>query len=240
MKGGAKWLFEPFSGIPGVIRGGPPLFLTKKTDNSGNETTITRQSNGRIQRINGSDGRSVNFTYGSNGFVSRMQDHTGRIQDYEYTSTAGIGGAANARVSKITDQQNRVMQYTYQGMPKYINTTSGNSQTACATDIVDNGYQGIASVKYPDSDTPTVNTYGTDRVVKQNTSTGQEWTFSYRRAGACVAKVLAQPEISGANTKTWDFTCRAGQPLASRTCASGQCTEALTGTCPDKIGRAHV
>ena len=39
---GAKWQFEPFPGITGVIRGGPPLFLTKVTDPNGNATSITR------------------------------------------------------------------------------------------------------------------------------------------------------------------------------------------------------
>ena len=96
-KGGAKWLFEPFSAITGVIRGGPPLFLTKMTDNSGNETVIGRQSNGRIQTINAGQGRGMSFSYGTNGFVSRMTDHTGRRHDYEYTS--GTGETTGVRLS---------------------------------------------------------------------------------------------------------------------------------------------
>lgn len=227
-KGGRKWLFEPFSAITGVIRGGPPLFLTKITDNSGNETLIGRQSNGRVQTIIGAQGRGMNFTYGGNGFVSRMTDHTGRRQDYEYIDTAGA-----PRVNKVTDAESRVTEYTYQPIPQYVNTTAGVSETACQAEQSPNGYQAIASIKYPDSDTPTINTYGTDRVLRQTTSTGETWKMSYRRSGACVAKVFAQPVVSGASTRTWDYTCRAGQPLSSRTCSGGQCTESVVGTCPD-------
>ena len=105
--------------------------------------------------------------------------------------------------------------------------------TACESEIANNNYQGISTIKYPESDTPTTNTYGTDRIVKQTTSTGETWKLSYRRLGACVAKVLPQPIIDSTATRTWDFTCRAGQPLVSRTCTGGQCTEVVTGTCPE-------
>ena len=95
------------------------------------------------------------------------------------------------------------------------------------------GYEAITSIKYPTSDTPTVNTYGTDRVIRQVTSTGEEWKFSYRRTGACVAKVLDAPTTVLNSLQTYSFTCKAGQPLTSRTCANGQCTESAVGVCPD-------
>lgn len=236
LKGGGKWLFEQFPGITGLLRGGPPLFLTKMTDNSGNETVITRQSNGRIQSIAGADGRAITLSYGSNGFVSRMTDHTGRRQDFEYTAD-NINGQRYDRINKITDQQNRVTQYTYQGIPQYVNNLANGSQIACPDEQRPDRYQAIASVKYPDSDTPTVNTYSTDRIVRQTTSTGETWKMAYKRSGACVAKVLPTPVVNGASTQTWDYTCRAGQPLASRICAGGTCTQsgtqALAGICPD-------
>ena len=94
-------------------------------------------------------------------------------------------------------------------------------------------YEGITSIKYPTSDTPTVNTYGTDRVIRQVTSTGEEWKFSYKRAGACVAKVLDAPTAILNSVQTYSFTCKAGQPLTSRTCANGQCTDSVVGVCPD-------
>lgn len=84
---------------------------------------------------------------------------------------------------------------------------------------------------------PTVNTYSTDRIVKQTTSTGETWKMAYKRSGACVAKVLPAPVINGGATQTWEYTCRAGQPLSSRICAGGTCTqsgtESLAGTCPE-------
>ena len=90
-----------------------------------------------------------------------------------------------------------------------------------------------ASIKYPGSDTPTVNTYSTDRIVKQVTSTGETWKMAYKRTGACVAKVLPAPVINGGSTQTWDYTCRAGQSLSSRVCAGGTCTQSEVGTCPE-------
>lgn len=232
LKDGTRWYFEPFAGIPGVIRGGPPQFLTKIIDTSGNTTTISRQSNGRILSINGLASRGLSMSYGSNGFVSRITDHTGRRVDYEYTS--------EGRVSKVTDAANRATQYTYQSVPLYTNTDSGSAQIACSADLVPPSMRLLSSILYPDSGTPTVNTYGTDRVVKQVTSTGETWKFAYRRTGACVVKVLGgegglEP-VGGGSGRVWDYTCRAGQSLSTRILApSGGNTIAipLAGTCPD-------
>jgi RHS repeat-associated protein len=224
LRGGRSWQFEPFAGIPGVIRGGPPLFLTKVTDASGNVSTIQRQSNGRISSIAGSDSRGVTLTYGSNGFVSRVSDHTGRREDYEYTP-------AN-RVNKVIDALNRVTEYTYQTVPTYANTYGSTNVLACETDLPQD-WQGLASIKYPESEVPTVNTYATDRIVKQTTSTGQEWKFSYRRTGACVVKLHDTPRTVAHGTETFAFTCRAGQSLANRICPNGQCTEPAVGVCPE-------
>jgi RHS repeat-associated protein len=223
LKGGTRWFFQPFAGIAGVIRGGPPMFLTKVTDNNGNVTTITRQGNGRIQSIAGLDGRAVTMSYGANGFVSRVSDHTGRREDYEYSGTS--------RVSKVTDALSRVTEYAYFSIPRYTNGYAAPI-TACERDIQP-AYEAIASIKYPDSDQPTVNTYGTDRILKQVTSAGEELKFSYRRAGACLAKVYDTPRTSNGVNETFAFTCKAGQTLASRVCANGQCTEQVTGICPD-------
>ena len=237
LKGGTKWQFEPFAGIPGVIRGGPPLFLTKVTDGNGNVTNVARQSNGRVQSVAGVEGRGMSMTYGSNGFVSRITDHTGRRQDYEYES--GL-----ARVNKITDAANRVTQYTYQSVKVYANSwtngQSAHSVSACEGELPLD-HRSIASIKYPESDNPTVNTISTDRILKQLTSTGQEWKFSYRRSGACVVKVLDPPEsISGqgaASYREYAYTCRAGQTLSSRTCTTQngatQCTDNVIGVCPE-------
>ncbi|MCZ8251720.1 MAG: Ig-like domain-containing protein [Hylemonella sp.] len=232
LKDGTRWYFEPFAGIPGVIRGGPPQFLTKVIDTSGNTTLINRQSNGRILSVSGLANRGLSMSYGSNGFVSRITDHTGRRVDFEYTS--------EGRVSKVTDAANRVTQYTYQSVPLYINTDSGSAQIACSADLVPPSMRLLSSILYPDSDTPTVNTYGTDRVVKQVTSRGETWKFAYRRTGACVVKVLGgegglEP-VGGGSGRVWDYTCRAGQSLSTRTLApSGGNTIAipLAGTCPD-------
>lgn len=232
LKGGTRWQFEPFAGIPGVIRGGPPQFVTRIIDANGNTTVIARQNNGRIQTVTGSDSRGISLSYGSNGFASRITDHTGRKQDYEYTT--------EGRVSKITDAKGRVTQYSYQPVPIYINTDTATAAIACNGELMPESMLVISSILYPDSSTPTVNTYGTDRIVKQTTSTGETWKFAYRRTGACVVKVLGgdgglEP-VGGGSGRVWDYSCRAGQSLANRTWAprSGSTPVLNTsGTCPD-------
>lgn len=244
LKGGTRWQFEGFAGIPGVIRGGPPMFLTKVTDANGNVTNIARQGNGRIQTVAGVDNRGVSLSYGANGFVSRVTDHTGRRQDYEYTGSN--------RVSKVTDALNRVTEYSYQSVPRFTNSYFGCAQynaqgvciqptshsvTACETEIPD-AHQGITSIKYPTSDAPTINTYGTDRITRQVTSTGEEWKFNYRRPGACVVKVYDTPRVGPNSNETFGFTCKAGQTLTSRSCTAStggatQCTDSVVGVCPE-------
>lgn len=217
-KDGTTWHFEPFAGIGGLIRGGPPLFLTRITDPSGNSTTLSRQSNGRLQSVSGVGGRSINLSYGANGFANQITDHTGRTQNIEYTATA------NPRINALVDPAGRRTEYGYQGAPVYRN---GGGPAACEAELPAGEPQYINRIQYPGSSTPTLNTIATDRVVKQSTSTGETWKFAYKRVGACVVKV--QDEVA----KSWAFSCRAGQTLSSRSCASGACTEVLAGTCPE-------
>ncbi|MFD0668894.1 RHS repeat-associated core domain-containing protein [Ramlibacter sp. MAHUQ-53] len=224
---GTRWQFEPFPGISGLIRGGPPLFLTKQTDANGNITQVARQNNGRIQSITAPEKRGITFTYGSNGFVREMADHTGRRQRFDYT--------ASHRIQRVTDALGRETVFSYWQPPVYRNTYAGCSAvdasgnctrwfsqtiTACEGELPQ-GFEGIASIRYPTSSTPTVNTYGTDRIVRQVTSQGQDWRFSYRRVGACVARIIEPPRSSGGTTESFLSTCRAGQPLPGG------------GTCPE-------
>ncbi|RYF28568.1 MAG: RHS repeat protein, partial [Comamonadaceae bacterium] len=193
--------------------------------------------NGRVQQVRGSEGRRIDLTYGVNGFVSKLVDHTGRTQSYEYTTSVqsavpAVVSTMPPRVSKITDAAGRDTEYVYTSVPRYTNIFGGTAITACESDLPQD-HINIASIKYPESDTPTQNTYGTDRILKQTTATGETWGFSYRRIGACVVKVNPTPSAEFA----YLYTCRAGQSLSTRTCASsggaGTCTEQVIGTCPD-------
>lgn len=235
-KGGTRWRFEgTVADLPDVrpVRGGSPLFLTQVTDPNGNQTNITRRSDGRVQGVAGLQGRALSMAYNPQGQISRITDHTGRTQDYEY-------GAA-LRVSKITDAQGRATEYSYQQLRQHFNTygvASGLLKvTACEAELPGDHW-GITSIKYPESETPTVNTYGSDRILKQTTSTGEQWKFSYKRSGACVAKIIDPPVQEPHRYLGFDYTCRAGQPLSRRVCTSdgttSQCTETLSGTCPEE------
>lgn len=231
---GSTLRMEPFTDV--LTRGGITAFVTRMTDRNGNQTTITRNAKGRIQRIDGSQGRQLNFTQGANGFVSQVQDHTGRTQNFEYN--------AEDRLTRITDAAGRSTAYTYHEPVHYNNTPADKTATACYQDtelsIVEPTesslfglrkyphQRNLASITYPNSSTPTVNTHNTDRVVKQTTSTGETWQFSYRRVGACVVKVADEAQ------KTWAYSCRAGQSLSQRVLPSGATsTDLLTGTCPE-------
>jgi RHS repeat-associated protein len=239
LKGGTKWLFEPFAGIPGVIRGGAPMFLTRITDGNGNATTISRQSNGRIQSIGGADGRGMSFSYGTNGYVSRMEDHTGRRMDYEYQELqhADMYGSRSVneikkqqRIKKITDAAGRATEYTYRHNRQLINDqpVSPLIDTACDADrTID--YWALESIKYPTSDTPTSNTYGAERIISQVTSKGETWKFAYKRVGACVAKTTGPGASSSNRQYEFEYTCTAGQQLTPGESAYG----VRPATCPE-------
>src|SRR6185503_18992956 len=103
-KDGLIWRFKPFAGITGVIRGGPPTFVTEMVDQAGATLSISRQSNGRINSV-GTPSRNVVMTYGTNGFVSQMTDSANRTVKFTYTPTN--------RLATVTDPDNRVTTFTY-------------------------------------------------------------------------------------------------------------------------------
>ena len=237
--GGAQWEFDSFPGIAGLLRGGPPLFVTKMIDNNGIETAITRQSNGRVSAVSAPGGRSFTFGYGASNFVESVTDHSGRSQTFAYD--------AASRITRMTDELQREKVWTYQAAPRFDNTytscsgvapnitCTSRTVTACEaeTDVLES-WRGLASIKYPESTQPTVNTYSTDRIVSQITSKNEAWKFAYRRAGACVVKAYPQAVTTLNSRETWQYTCRSGQPITTRSCSSsGQCQTIETGTCPD-------
>jgi RHS repeat-associated protein len=189
-KDGSKWRFKPFSGITGVIRGGPPTFVTEMTDPSGNVLSITRQSNGRITAV-GNQYRSVSFGYGSNGFVNQVTDPTGRVMRYTYND-------AN-RLASVTDADSKVTSYTYRSQTLYpfVNgVPSGAESTINLTTCRDEaarplGLQ-IATITYPGYSQPTVNDYGSSgRVLSQTAKDGLSLEFQYKVVGACVANIAS-------------------------------------------------
>lgn len=228
--GGQIWRFEPFTDISRLV--GVPAYLVEMRDRSGNKVNIERNTKGHITRVRDNADRGFTLSYGTNGFASQMQDHTGRVQSFDYDS--------DDRIARTTDPAGRVHEYGYVDLPLYNNAADKNPQaTACFNDTIlarprvnlgGREYplsKGLASQLYPDSDQPTVNIFNTDKVVAQTTSKGESWKFEYKRTGACVVKVADEA------SKTWAYTCRAGQPLSARQCAGGACTEPMEGLCPD-------
>lgn len=178
-KDGRKWRFAPFPGIPGVIRGGPPTFVTEMVDTAGNVLNITRQSNGRITSI-GTSERNVTLTYGTNGFVSEMRDSAGRSQQYTYT--------ASNRIGAVTDADGKVMSFTY------VNDNEIAPDPVCAASMSSMG-ERIKTIAYPGRPDPTVNFYGSSRrVLRQTGYDGREFQFAYKVSGACVTNV-SQPGV---------------------------------------------
>ncbi|MFN0314570.1 MAG: RHS repeat-associated core domain-containing protein [Burkholderiales bacterium] len=189
---GRLWRFQPFAGIPGVIRGGPPTFVTEMVDPQGNVLTINRQSNGRIASV-GSAARNVTMTYGTNGFVSEIRDSASRIMRYTYN--------ADNRVQSVTDPDSRITSYTYVGDEEIP------VPAVCGT--LPSGGKRLKTIQYPDRPAPTENFYGSDRrVLRQVSYDGTEHRFAYKVAGSCVTHT-STPNVrcSGAgcpDVDSWD------------------------------------
>lgn len=246
LKGGERWQFDPFPGIAGLIRGGPPLFVTHITDPNGNAATVARQGNGRITAI-GAQERHVDFEYGSHGFVSRMRDHSGRTTTFDYVELKPAPRPiivtkmpdTQHRIARITDAEGRATEYTYVPAAVYFNDEPPCAgcvplrKYACEDMLPPDSEYGIASIRYPDSDTPTINTHSTNKVVRQITSKGEEYRFAYRRVGACVAKLSEPAQAGGGAIRQWAFTCTAGQPVNQTYYTGDKHGYQQIGACPE-------
>lgn len=175
-KNGGKWRFKPFAGITGVIRGGPPTFVTEMVDNAGNVLSIARQSNGRINSI-GNQNRNVVMTYGANGFVSEVRDTANRVMRYTYTATN--------RIQTITDADDKVTTYTY------VDDQEIPADATCTAALGTHG-ERIKTIRFPGRLNPTTNFHGVSRrVLRQIAHDGRETRFAYKVTGACVTRADA-------------------------------------------------
>lgn len=186
---GRIWKFGPFPGITGVIRGGPPLFVTEMIDAQGNSTAITRQSNGRINAV-GSNSRNIKFTYGTNGFVSDITDTANRSMQFTYN--------AKNRIETVKDADDKITRYTYVGDNELPADPVCGVQPTLG--------ERIKTITYPGKPNPTENFYGVaKRVLRQIAADGRETQFSYKLTGACVTHV-SKPGVqcTGVNCPTED------------------------------------
>lgn len=171
LKGGGVWRFAPFPGINGLIRGGPPTFVTAMSDPAGSSVSITRQANGRITAI-GSQDRIITMSYGANGFVSEVLDTAGRTNRYTYTATN--------RIATITDADGKLTRYTY------VDDTEIAPDPVCSLSVSTLG-ERIKTITYPGRATPTTNFYGSSRrVLRQTGFDGREFQVNYKVSGSCV------------------------------------------------------
>lgn len=190
-KDGRIWRFKPYPGIPGVIRGGPPLFLSEQIDPSGNVLSISRTSNGHLTAV-GVPGRTINATYGANNFISELVDSIGRTVRFTYDS--------DNRLETVTDSSNGVTRYTYVGDDEFP------AESPCAQPTME---KRIKTIEYPGKSTPTENHYGPSRRVLRQTSALGEHKFAYKLAGACVTHI-SNPGVRqiGSNvpdTDSWEI-----------------------------------
>lgn len=169
---GRLWHFKPFAGIPGVIRGGPPTFLTDTMDQAGNILSINRQSNGRLLTISAPGSRGVFATYGSNGFISQLTDTAGRTVKFTYTPSN--------RLATVTDADNRVTTFTY------VDDNELAPDAACAATMPTGG-ERLKTIALPGRAGLTENFYGSSRrILRQRGQDGRELKVAYKVTGACL------------------------------------------------------
>jgi len=190
-KDGRMLRFLPFAGITGVIRGGPPTFVTEMVDTSGNTLSITRQSNGRITSI-GSPERNVIMSYGTNGFVSDLIDTANRKIHFTYTATN--------RLATVTDADGKVTSFTY------VNDTEITPDPVCGPQPTMG--ERIKTVLFPGRAAVTENFYGSSRrILRQLRYDGLENRVAYKVTGACVTHVSnpgATCQIGCPEIDSWD------------------------------------
>lgn len=188
-KEGRIWRFKPFPGITGIIRGGPPLFLTEIIEPAGATLTITRQNNGRLLSV-GTLLRTIQAIYSNNGFIAELRDPADRTTRYSYN--------ANNRLESITDPEGKVTRYSYVGDDEIV------PAPVCGTQPT--GGERVKTVTYPGRPNPTENFYGSGRrVLRQVGYDGREFRFSYQLSGACVTNA-SNPAVlaTGSNVPTVD------------------------------------
>ncbi|MES2536132.1 MAG: RHS repeat-associated core domain-containing protein [Pseudomonadota bacterium] len=168
---GRLWKFGPFPGISGLIRGGPPLFVTEMADAQGNVVFITRQANGRVDTVGSSSDRSISLTYGANGFVSGITDSASRSMQLTYNTSK--------RIETVTDADNRTTRYTY------VDDNEIAPDPVCGAQSTRG--ERIKTILYPGKSSPTENFHGVGkRILRQIAADGRESRFSYHLTGACV------------------------------------------------------
>jgi RHS repeat-associated protein len=133
------------------------------------------------------------------------------------------------RVSKVTDAAGRSTSYTYERSPGYGWDTGVYYYSFAETDRFH-----IKSIQYSDKAQPTVNFYGTDRVLEQQGADGQTYRFAYRRKGLAMKLTSASPLsdtlgplyggtklVHAGNTYAGDFTCTAGEIIKAPVISTG-------------------
>jgi len=140
-------------GGTGVLR------QTQLIDRNGNTIDYTRDSQGRLTRVQDVHGRYFNITYNSVGKVGSLSDSGGRTVTFSYdsngnrTSESGPEGAtgysydANHLLTRVTYPNNGVTNYTYDSQKRLITEDDGgvdavtftrNPNSTIVTDAVGN------------------------------------------------------------------------------------------------------
>lgn len=170
-KDGKLWKFKPFPGVPGLIRGGPPTFLTEIVDPQGNSLYISRANNGHILSV-GTPQRAMKMTYGANNFISKIEDPINRSLEFTYNT--------DNRLETVKDPSGGITRYTYVGDDEY--------PVSSVCPIPTTG-QRIKTITYPGVATPTENHHGVSRRILRQTSSLGEYQFAYKVIGACVTNI---------------------------------------------------
>lgn len=80
--------------------------LTRIMDRFQNRIDIFRGTMGRVESIDGSDGRRITFTYDTSNRVKTAADNAGNVVSYDYDTVAGV-------LSQVTDVTGGVTKYSY-------------------------------------------------------------------------------------------------------------------------------
>jgi RHS repeat-associated protein len=198
-----------------------------------------------------STGSGLTFSKSSSGSGSGGSSGGSTVSGVTRVSAPLPLAKLQSRLSKVTDALGRSTAYTYERSPSHGWWVGESYYLFDETDRFH-----IKTIQYSDKTQPTVNVYGTDRVLEQQGANGQTYRFAYRRKGLAMKLTTGTPlsstlaplyfgtkTVSGGNTYAGDFTCAAGEiikaPIISNgssgtTVVTGGAIQAYYGTrCPD-------
>ncbi len=156
---------------------------------------LSKMTDRNLTKTDGSDGNTMSFFYGVNGKLAAINDPTNRAIRFDYYTSTG-GDAFEGCISKVTDFDNRVVNYSYDTSGRLTNV-SGPDPESLNSAMPSTTYHWGSSA----SSGTKQQIYASGQLAKEIDGLNRTvWTAGYFPSSPWAAQTL----ISGGGT--WTFT----------------------------------